>query len=102
MPFLVPILFEILSVNVRPCFPNVGFPLKQVAVGVTLKSIRRELVLHKMLAHCLKWHVQSSNIYIEVAPTAENKLFHNLICVSDCEVARNGMNHLRKGGFLLP
>ena len=29
MPFLVPIFFEILSVNVRPCFPNVGVPLKR-------------------------------------------------------------------------
>ena len=49
--FLVPILFEVLSFNIRPCIPNIGTPLKQIAVGVTLESIRRELVLHKMLAH---------------------------------------------------
>ena len=36
------------------------------------------------------------NIYIQVALTAEDELFHNLICVPDCEVARDGMNHLCK------
>ena len=36
------------------------------------------------------------NIYIQVALTAKDELFHNLICVPDCEVARDGMNHLCK------
>ena len=60
MSFLIPILFEVVSFNIRPCIPNIGAPLKQIAVGVTLESIRRELVLHKMLAHCLERHVQST------------------------------------------
>ena len=60
MSFLIPILFEVVSFNIRPCIPNIGAPLKQIAVGVALESIRRELVLHQMLAHCLEWHVQSS------------------------------------------
>ena len=37
------------------------------------------------------------NIYIEVTLTADDKLFHNLICVPNCEVARDGINHLCKG-----
>ena len=37
------------------------------------------------------------NIYIEVALAADDELFHDLICVPDCEVARDGMNHLCKG-----
>ena len=58
--FLFPILFEVVSFNIRPCIPNIGAPLKQIAVGVALESIRRELVLHQMLAHCLEWHVQAT------------------------------------------
>ena len=57
--FLIQFLFEVVSFNIRPCIPNIGAPLKQIAVGVALERIRRELVLHQMLAHCLEWHVQS-------------------------------------------
>ena len=39
------------------------------------------------------------NIYIEIALTAENELFHDLICVPDCEVARDGITF---GTFGLP
>ena len=42
--FLVPILFEVMSFNDRPCLPNIGAPLKQMAFGVSLESIRRKLV----------------------------------------------------------
>ena len=33
-----------------------------------------------------------SNMYIEVAPAADDELLHDLIRVSNCEVARDGMN----------
>ena len=41
-----------------------------------------------------------SNIYIEVALAADDELLHDLICVSNCEVARDGMNHLCQGPLL--
>ena len=49
--FLVPILFEVMSFNDRPCLPNIGAPLKQMAFGVSLESIRRKLVLGPCAFH---------------------------------------------------
>ena len=49
--------------------------------------VKNSMVMHKRFI---------SNIYIQVALTAKDQLFHNLIGVPDCEVAGDGMNHLCK------
>ena len=54
----VPIILEFVVVALRPSIPNIGVPLEQVTVRPTLECIRHKLILHQMLAHIHKFHIQ--------------------------------------------
>ena len=57
MSLLVPVFLENYVLQLRACIPNVGIPLKQIAVRVSLESVRCKLILNQMLAHGVKCHV---------------------------------------------
>ena len=60
MALFVPIFFEVVSLDLGPCIPNVRVPLKQTTAGVFLECIRYKVILNQMLAHALKRYIEPS------------------------------------------